>query len=453
MLLEKGRCYMNRKTFCGGIHPNDYKGYSREIAYREYLPKGQMVFPLGQHIGKPARPVVKKGDTVLAGQLIAEADGLISANIVSSCSGIVRGIESRRNITGQMVPCIVIDNDGQFTQMESIGVKTDYRDLTSQEIVERVRAAGVIGHGGAGFPTHVKMMTENVSEIKYVIANGAECEPYLTCDDQLMRSCAEEIVKGMEVILSIFPNAEGVVLIEDNKPEAALAMEKACAGIKNIRMLVVPTKYPQGSERAIISVVAGRHLKQGMLPADAGCIIENVGTIRAVYKAVCESEPLMTRGISVTGDAVKEPCNLFVRIGTSYSEILEAAGGIKEGVDAKKAISGGPMMGIALSSLDVPLQKGNNALTVLVGDDVETAELQMTACLRCGRCNQACMIGLVPQMMAVAAERKNYERFEKKLYGMECVACGSCTYVCPAKRPLMQLFKHAKAEIIAAKRK
>lgn len=444
---------MSRKTFRGGVHPDDCKSYSRDVPYREYLPKGQLVFPLGQHIGKPAKPVVKKGDTVLAGQLIAEADGWISANIVSSCSGTVQAIESRENIMGKMVPCIVIENDGKFTQMEGIGIQTDYRQLTGQEIVDRVKAAGVIGLGGAGFPTHVKLMPENASEIRYIIANGAECEPYLTCDDQLMRSYATEIVSGMEIMLSLFPNAEGIILIEDNKPEAILEMEKACAGIKKIRVLVVPPKYPQGGERAIIRVVTGMHIKQGMLPADAGCIIDNVGTIRAIYKAVCESEPLMVKGMSVTGDAVNEPCNLFVRVGTSYQEILEAAGGIKEGIEVKKAISGGPMMGIALSSLDVPVQKGNNALTLLSKDDVEEAQLQMTACLRCGRCNQVCLLGLVPQMMAVAAERKNYERFEKKLYGMECIGCGSCTYVCPAKRPLMQLFKYAKAEIMAAKRK
>ena len=444
---------MSRKTFRGGVHPDDCKSYSRDVPYREYLPKGQLVFPLGQHIGKPAKPVVKKGDTVLAGQLIAEADGWISANIVSSCSGTVQAIESRENIMGKMVPCIVIENDGKFTQMEGIGIQTDYRELTAQEIIERVRNAGVIGLGGAGFPTHVKLMPENASKIQYIIANGAECEPYLTCDDQLMRSYAAEIIGGMEIMLRLFPGAKGIVLIEDNKPEAIAEMEKACAGIKNIRVLVVPPKYPQGGERAIIRVVTGMYIKQGMLPADAGCIIDNVGTIRAIYKAVCESEPLMVKGMSVTGDAVNEPCNLFVRVGTSYQELLEAAGGIKEGIEVKKAISGGPMMGIALSSLDVPVQKGNNALTLLSKDDVEEAQLQMTACLRCGRCNQVCLLGLAPQMMAVAAERKNYERFEKKLYGMECIGCGSCTYVCPAKRPLMQLFKYAKAEVMAAKRK
>lgn len=449
----KGRCHMSRNTFRGGVHPNDHKEYSRDIPFRVYLPKGEMVFPLGQHIGKPAKPVVAKGDAVLAGQIIAEADGFVSANIVSSCSGKVKAIEPRRTIMGTKAMSIVIENDGQFTQVEGIGEKVDYTKLTNQEILDKVKMAGIVGLGGAGFPTHVKLMPKNASEIKYIIANGAECEPFITCDDQLMRNYATEIVTGMEILLSMFPSAEGVILIEQNKPEAIEAMEKACLSVGNVRVLAVPTKYPQGGERSIISVVAGVHLKLGMLPADAGCIVDNVTTIRAIYKAVCESTPLMEKGFTVTGDVVQNPSNFFIRIGTSYAELLEAAGGIKEGMEAKKALSGGPMMGIAISTLDVPVQKGNNALTLLGSDDVEAAQEQMTACLRCGRCNQACPLGLTPQMMAVAAERKNYDRFENKLYGMECIACGSCTYVCPAKRPLMQLFKHAKAEIMAAKRK
>jgi electron transport complex protein RnfC len=230
-------------------------------------------------------------------------------------------------------------------------------------------------------------------------------------------------------------------------------MEQAAAGSANVRVLPVPTKYPQGGERSIIKVVAGIDLKLGMLPADAGCIVDNVATIYAIYKAVYKNEPLMEKAVTVSGDAVKNPSNFLTRIGVSCRELLEAAGGYIEGKEAKKVLSGGPMMGIAMASLDVPLQKSNNALTFLSEDEVEIADGKMTACLRCGRCNQVCPLGLTPQMMAVAAERKQYDRYEKKLYGLECIACGSCTYICPAKRPLMQLFKHAKAEIMAAKRR
>lgn len=444
---------MLRKTFQGGVHPADGKEFARNEPYRTYLPKGDLVFPLNQHIGKPARPVVQKGDTVLAGQLLAEADGFVSANIVSSCSGRVKAVENRKTVAGPSVPCIVVENDGNYTLAEGVGRETDVSALTGSEILDKIKAAGIIGLGGAGFPTHVKLAPKNPQEIEYVIANGAECEPYITCDDQLMRTRAGEIVEGLKIMLRLFPNAKGVILIEENKPEAIKAMEQACAGQEKVCVRAVHTKYPQGGERSVISVVAGKHLKLGMLPADAGCVVDNVATVHAVYRAVCRSEPVMERGFTVSGDAVKSPCNLMVRIGTSFEEVLNEAGGIREGVKARKMLCGGPMMGIALASLDVPVCKNNNALTVLSTDPVAEAEKVQTACLRCGRCNQVCPLGLTPQMMAAAAEKKNYECYEKKLYGLECIACGSCTYICPAKRPLMQLFKQAKAEIMAAKRK
>ena len=444
---------MNRFTFRGGVHPDGHKEYSRDAAFQTYLPKGELVFPVSQHIGKPAKPVVKKGDTVLAGQVIAEADGFVSANIISSVSGTVKTVENRMTVMGTNVMSIVIENDGKYTLAEGVGKEVDYQKLSGQEILDKVKAAGIVGMGGAGFPTNVKLAPKDPAAIEYVIANGAECEPYITCDDQLMRTHADEIVSGMEIILKLFPNAQGVILIEQNKPEAISAMEKACEGHEKLRVIAAKTKYPQGGERSIISVVTGRHIKLGMLPADAGCVVDNVATIHAIYRAVAKSEPLMERGFTVTGDAVATPVNLIAKIGTSQAELLEAAGGFKEGVTAKKLLSGGPMMGISMASLDVPMQKANNALTVLSEDEVELAQQQMTACLRCGRCNRVCPLGLTPQMMAVAAEKKDYERYETKLYGLECIACGACTFICPARRPLMQQFKLAKAEIMAAKRR
>ena len=452
-IYRKGTVLMLRNTFRGGVHPDDGKKFARDVSYQTYLPKGDLIFPLNQHIGKPARPIVQKGDPVLAGQLLAEADGFVSANIVSSCSGRVKAVENRKTVAGPSVPCIVVENDGNYTLADGIGQDTDTDSLSGQEILDRIKAAGIIGLGGAGFPTHVKLAPRNPEEIEYVIANGAECEPYITCDDQLMRTKAREIVEGLKIMLRLFPKAEGVIIIEENKPEAIAAMEQACTGEEKVRVQAVHTKYPQGGERSVISVVAGKHLKLGMLPADAGCVVDNVATVHAIYRAVCKSEPVMERGFTVSGDGVHNPCNLMVRIGTSFSEVLEAAGGLKEGIKVEKLLCGGPMMGIALASLDVPICKNNNALTVLCTDPVAEAEKLQTACLRCGRCNQVCPLGLTPQMMAVAAEKKNYERYEKKLYGLECIACGSCTYICPAKRPLMQLFKQAKAEIMAAKRK
>ena len=442
---------MGDKTFRGGVHPEEMKELSCEKPLIPYAPVGDLVFLTSQHIGKPATPVVKKGDRVLAGQRIAEASGFVSANIVSSVSGTVKAVEMRPTAAGGMGQAIVITSDGENTLAEGIGVKTDYRKLSNQEILDRVKAAGIVGMGGAGFPTHVKLTVKEPEKINYIIANGAECEPYITCDDQLMRTCPQEIVEGLEIILRLFPKAVGIIGIEKNKPQAIAAMEAACKGHDRISVLPLKTKYPQGGERSLISVIAGKHLKLGMLPADAGCVVDNVATIRAIYRAVALNEPLMERTVTVSGDSVKNTGNFFVKIGTIASELVDACGGWKEGEEPKKILFGGPMMGLALSSLEVPICKNNNAITALSYDTVE--EETTTACLRCGRCNRVCPLGLSPQLMQVAAQRKNYDRYENRLYGLECIACGCCTYICPAKRPLMQLFKTTKAEIMAGKKK
>lgn len=444
---------MSRKTFRGGVHPTGYKELSKDQPIEEFFPKGDLVFPVNQHIGKPARPIVQKGDQVLAGQRIAQADGFVSAHIVSSCSGTVKAIEEHHTITGARATCIVIANDGQFTPAPGIGEERDGSSLSGQQILDAIKDAGIVGLGGAGFPTHVKLAPRNPEQIDYIIANGSECEPYITCDDQLMRTKSDDIVKGIRLVLRLFPNAKGVIAIEDNKPEAIEAMTRACANDSNISVLPVMTKYPEGGERSLIGVVTGRQLRFGQLPADLGCVVCNVSSLNAIYRAVCKSEPLMSRLFTVSGDAVANPHTLSVRIGTSCRELLEAAGGVRPDCTVKKILCGGPMMGIAMSTLDVPTAKNNNALTVLAQDEVETAQEQMTACLRCGRCGHVCPIGLVPQMMAEAAERRDYARYEKKFYGLDCIACGSCTYICPAKRPLMQLFKQTKAAIMASKRK
>lgn len=442
---------MEIKTFHGGVHPAEHKELSKESPLTQLLPKGELVYMTNQHIGKPASPVVKKGDRVLAGQIIAEAGGFVSANIVSSVSGTVKAVEPRKNASGGSAMAIVVENDGEYTLAEGVGVECDTNGLTGQEILSKVQKAGIVGMGGAGFPTHVKLTVKIPEKIDYVIANGAECEPYITCDDQLMRTKAAEIVEGMEYMLRLFPNAKGVVVVENNKPEAIAAMEQACQGHDRVYVQPVKTKYPQGGERSLITVITGKHLKLGMLPADAGCVVDNVATIYAIYRAVKFNEPLMERGITVSGDAVQNPGNFIVKIGTSHQELVDACGGFKQ--DPKKVLSGGPMMGFAMTGLEAPICKNNNALTCLTVDEVEIAEGQMTACLRCGRCSRACPLGLSPQLMQVAAIRKDYDRYEHKLYGLDCIGCGCCTYGCPAKRPLMQLFKTTKAEIMATKKR
>jgi len=440
-------------TFRGGVHPKGHKELSCQLPLTRYVTKGDIVLPLSHGIGKPAKAVVKKDDPVLVGQIVAEADGFISANVASSCSGKVKAIERRRTISGAMAECIVIENDGKYTMAEGVGVHDDVDNLSAQEIIARVKNAGIIGLGGAGFPTHVKLAPKDPSAIKYIIANGAECEPYITCNDQLMRSDADGILEGLEIILRLFPNAEGIVAIEDNKPEAIEAMQKGVAKLAStcrIRVLALPAKYPQGGERSLIQVIAGVNFPVSKLPADVGCIVDNVGTIYAIGRAVAYNEPLYTHVLTVTGEGIQNPANLIVSDGTLVSELVENCGGLKDGV--KKVLAGGPMMGIAMSTLDVPVIKTTNAVTVLMEDGVEKAEEQMTNCLHCGRCTTVCPQGLLPQTMADAIDLGNYERFEKKLYGLECIACGSCTYVCPAKRPLTQMFKQAKAEIMAQKR-
>lgn len=443
---------MFKKTFSGGVHPREEKELTRQTPLRPGPAWPELVFSLSQHIGKPAQAVVQKGDKVLAGQVLAQADGFVSAPVISSCSGTVTAVEPRPCVGGTAM-CVVVENDMAYTPAPGVGERVELSSLTAQDILGKIQAAGIVGMGGAGFPTHVKLAPKEPDKIEYILANGAECEPYITCDDQLMRAYPEEIVGGLEVVLSLFPKAKGVVVIEENKPEAIAAMTAACAGHDRVSVLEVATKYPQGGERSIISVVAGKHLRLGQLPADVGCIVDNVGTLRAIYRAVCFSEPLMERGFTVSGDAVRTPCNLMVRIGTPFAAALEAAEGYADGVTPEKLLCGGPMMGIAMTDLSAPICKNNNALVALRVDPVAVAQSQMTECLSCGRCTQVCPLGLTPQMMAAAARRGDYERYEKKLYGLDCIGCGCCTYICPARRPLMQLFKQTKAEIMAAKRK
>ena len=448
---------MAKDTFRGGVHPAGHKELSRELPLREFLPTGEMVYPLQQHIGKPAKSVVKKGDAVLVGQCIAEADGYVSANIICSCSGKVKAIEKRRMLTGGMLESIVVENDGQYTPVAEYTEREEVFGIRPETIIGRVKDAGIVGLGGAGFPTHVKLAPKKPEAIKYVIANGAECEPYLTCNDQLMRSKAAEIVEGLDLMLRLFPAAEGLIAIEDNKPEAIAAMRQAIQGHGRMQVRALKAKYPQGGERSLISDLAGIDYpvadpSGSLLPADVGCVVENVGTIYAIQRAVLYREPLYAHVLTLTGEAVKNPGNFIVRDGTSFAELLEFAGGLKDGVTVKKALAGGPMMGIAMASLDVPIQKMNNGLVLLPEDPVEEAEAEMTACLHCGRCTTVCPLGLMPQLMADAFIAGDLERYEKKLYGLECMQCGSCTYICPAKRPLMQNFKQAKAEIMARKR-
>lgn len=439
---------MKLGTFKGGIHPNDGKEISKNIPIRGILPKGNLVYPMSQHIGAPAKPIVAVGDKVLAGQKIGEATGFISANIISSVSGIVKAIEPRLTVSGNKSMSIIIENDNEYKNVEGVGKKRDYTKLSKEEIRNYVKEAGIVGLGGAGFPNHVKLTPKDDNAIDYVIVNAVECEPYLTSDYRVMLEMPEKIIGGLKVILSLFPKSKGIIAIEDNKPEAINVIRNAIEGEKNISVSILKTKYPQGSERKLIFATTGRKINSSMLPSDVGCVVDNVDTIVAIYMAVCESTPLMRKIITVTGDAINNPRNFEVKIGTNYSELVEEAGGFKE--RPEKIISGGPMMGTAIFSLDIPVTKTSSALLAFTKDEV--AENEPTACIRCGRCLEVCPSSLIPQKIIENTEGLDNESFIA-LNGMECYECGSCTYICPAKRRLTQAFKQSRKSVLDSRKK
>lgn len=439
---------MGLATFKGGVHPYEGKELSENKPVQELEPKGLLVYPMSQHIGAPAKPLVSVGDRVLAGQKIGEAGGFISAHVIASVSGTVKAIEPRRTANGAMVLSVVVENDGTYETVAHVGEDRDPSLLSKEEIRSIVKEAGIVGLGGAGFPTHVKLTPKDDSKIDYILVNGAECEPYLTSDYRMMLEEPEKIVGGLKVILQLFENAKGVIGIEDNKPEAIKKLTELVKDEPRISVCPLKTKYPQGGERSLIYAVTGRKVNSSMLPADAGCIVDNVDTVISIYMAVCKQTPLMRKIITVTGDAVKEPRNFKVKLGTNYQELLEAAGGFKS--EPEKILSGGPMMGQALFTLDIPVSKTSSALTCFTKDQV--AQYEPTPCIRCGRCVSVCPSNIIPVMMMQAALRNDCEAFEK-LNGMECVECGSCTYICPARRPLTQAFKEMRKTVAANRRK
>ena len=439
---------MGLATFKGGVHPYEGKELSENKPIQVLMPKGEMVYPMSQHIGAPAKPLVKKGDKVLAGQKIGEAGGFISANVICSVSGTVKAVEPRRVASGAMVNSIIVENDGEYQTVEGLGADRDSSRLSKQEIRDIIKEAGIVGLGGAGFPTHVKLTPKNEEAIEYVLVNGAECEPYLTSDYRLMLEEPEKLVGGLKVILQLFDKAKGIIGIENNKPEAIKKLRELTKDEPRIEVCELLTKYPQGGERSLIYAVTGRKVNSSMLPADAGCVVDNVDTVISVYMAVCKSTPLMRRVVTVTGDAIANPQNFQVKTGINFQELVEAAGGFK--TEPEKLIAGGPMMGMALFDLNIPVTKTNSALLCMTKDQVAANE--PTACIRCCKCVEVCPSHIVPVMMMKAALKGDCEAFEK-LNGMECVECGSCAFICPARRPLTQAFKEMRKTVAANRRK
>ncbi len=440
---------MGLLTFKGGIHPYEGKELTMDKETEVYLPKGDMVYPLSQHIGAPAKPLVKKGDRVLTGQKIAEAGGFVSSPIHASVSGTVKVIEPRLTPGGTMVESIVIENDGQFETIDFSEQVKPWTEMGREEILKVIQEAGIVGMGGAGFPTHVKLSPKNPDAIDYIIVNGSECEPYLTSDYRRMLEEPDKLVQGLEIILSLFPNASGIIAIEDNKPKAISLLKEKLSDNTNIKVQVMKTKYPEGAERQLIYANTGRYINSSMLPADAGCIVHNVDTIVAVYEAVCMGIPLIDRIITVTGDAIVDPKNYKVLLGTSFQELIDAAGGYK-GEEPEKIIAGGPMMGKAVIRTDIPVVKGTSAILCMQIDEV--AHCEPSNCIRCGRCVSVCPGRVNPTKLATLAERGKLDAFVEQ-DGMECCECGCCSYVCPAKRHLTQTIAGTRKSILANRKK
>jgi len=438
---------MAKLTFSGGIHPYDGKDMSKDMPIKAVYPVSDLVYPLSQHIGAPAKPVVSVGDHVLMGQLIAEADGFVSSPIYSGVSGTVKTIEEHRVAVGSTVMSIIIENDGLYTEAESFPV-IPLEEMTNEQIIARIKDAGIVGMGGAGFPTHVKMSVKEPAKIDYVIVNGAECEPYLTSDYRKMIEEPEKLIEGLKVYLKVFPYSLGIIAIEDNKADCIKVFKALTKEEPRITVKALRTKYPQGSERHLIYAVTGREINSKMLPADVGCVVSNVDTVNSVGRAIFEGKPSLHRIVTVTGNSIKNPRNFDVLVGTSYKDLVEEAGGFKK--EPEKIISGGPMMGFCLFDLDVPVTKTGSALLCLSNDDV--SKMEPSACINCGKCVEVCPSRLIPKNLSDHAANFNEEAYLEE-HGLECVECGCCSFICPAKRPLCQNIKSMRKMMLAKKKK
>jgi electron transport complex protein RnfC len=433
-------------TFGGGVHPAGNKNLS---AHKPTVPAAipkRVVIPLSQHIGAPTKPLVVIGQEVKKGEKIGETTGFVSAPVHASISGKVVALGSFPHSLGVNIPAVVIESDGKDEWVTGLKENPDYNLLSPDELKKIVQDAGIVGMGGATFPTHVKLAPPKEKPIDVVILNGAECEPYLTSDHRLMLERPKEIINGLKILMRILGVQKGYIGIENNKPDAIETMTKAAAGSPEIKVWPVKVKYPQGAEKMLIKAIAGRTVPAGSLPMDVGVVVQNVGTAEAIYNAVRYGRPLIERYVTVTGRGVQEPKNFLARIGTPFSQLIEEAGGLTDA--AAKVIAGGPMMGMSQYTLDVPVIKGTSGITVLPLNEVSTKPYG--PCIRCGRCIDACPMKLQPSYIGLYIEKGHYE--DAKAYNlMDCFECGSCTFVCPANRPMVQWVKKAKKELARKK--
>ena len=433
------------KTFpIGGIHPSDCKQYSKEAAIERFPIPASVVIPLAQHIGAPAVATVQKGDKVLAGQVIATAGGFVSSPIHSSVSGTVTAVEMRADAQGVMKPCVVIavEGDEWVEGVDRTPEIVKNINLTPQEIIAKVSAMGIVGMGGATFPTHVKLSIPAGKKAECLIINAVECEPYLTADYRVMLEQGERLLVGARILAKAIGVDKIYVGVENNKPDAIAHLEKLANAYLEVEIVPLKMRYPQGGEKQLIAAVTGREVPSGGLPIDVGAVVQNVGTALAVYEAVAKNKPLVERVVTVTGSQLSSPKNLLVRIGTPMSALIEYCGGM-QGVG--KVIAGGPMMGRAVSNVDAPVTKGTSG--VLLMPTEESLRKSAGSCIRCAKCVEACPMGLEPYLLSTLTQRNDYEELENHWIA-DCIECGCCTYSCPSYLPLLDWVRIGKAEVM-----
>lgn len=440
---------MKLKTFSmGGVHPEENKITAEVATGVAPLPQ-QAIFPLSQHIGAPAKPVVNRGDKVKVGTLIAEANGFVSAPIYSSVSGTVLKVDTAIDATGYRKPAIYINVEGDeweesIDRSETLETLDKHPELTPEEIVNRIKVAGVTGMGGAGFPTFIKLCPPPTAKAECVILNGVECEPYITSDYRLMMEHADEILVGLDLLMKGAKVERGYIGIEDNKPEAIKLFEQKTANDPRIEIVALAKKYPQGGEKQLVDAVINRQVPAPpAIPVNVGAIVQNVGTAYAVYQAVMKNKPLFERYTTVTGKQLKNPGNFLVRMGTPMRELIDLCGGMPEGDN--KVLAGGPMMGKSVVSTDVTVCKGTNSITILTDADAHRKAAQ--PCIRCGKCVSACPMGLEPYLLATLSSFKEWERLEAEQV-TSCISCGSCQFTCPSHRPILDNILQGKGVVM-----